>query len=174
MLRRRQFLSRSINRLSHIHTDVHTLELKIPPLALVIVAALLMWLGGVYFPTLNFRFPFQSGLAWVTGLSGGLASALGVIEFGRAKTTVDPTKPASASSLVRTGIYSRTRNPMYVGFLLILTGWAAVIANVASLLILPAFVVYMNQFQIKPEERALALIFGNDFKAYCSEAGRWI
>ena len=153
---------------------MHTLELKIPPLGLVIVAALLMWLGVVYFPTLNFRFPFQSVVAWVIGLSGALACALGVIEFRRAKTTVDPTKPDSASSLVRTGIYRRTRNPMYVGFLLILTGWAAALANLTSFLILPAFVVYMNRFQIKPEERALASIFGDDFKAYCAEARRWI
>ena len=98
----------------------------------------------------------------------------GVIEFRRAKTTVDPTKPDSASSLVRTGIYRRTRNPMYLGFLLILTGCAAALANLTSFLILPAFVVYMNRFQIKPEERALASIFGDDFKAYYSEARRWI
>ncbi|HTG44953.1 MAG TPA: isoprenylcysteine carboxylmethyltransferase family protein [Verrucomicrobiae bacterium] len=153
---------------------MHTLELKIPPLGLVIVAALLMWLGAVYFPALDFRFPFQSVVAWLIGLSGAVACALGVIEFRRAKTTVDPTKPASASSLVRTGIYRRTRNPMYVGFLLILIGWAAAVANLASFLILPAFVVYMNRFQIKPEERALASVFGDDFKAYCAEARRWI
>ena len=153
---------------------MHTLELKIPPLGLVVVAALLMWLGVGYFPTLNFRFPGQSVVAWVIGLSGALACALGVIEFRRAKTTVDPTKPDSASSLVRTGIYRRTRNPMYVGFFLILTGWAAAVANLTSFLILPAFVVYMNRFQIKPEERALAAIFGDDFKAYCAEARRWI
>jgi protein-S-isoprenylcysteine O-methyltransferase Ste14 len=158
----------------HTHAEAHTLELKIPPLVLVIIAALIMWLGAVYLPALNFRFPFQSAVSWVIGLSGALASALGVIEFRRAKTTVDPTKPNSASSLVRTGIYRCTRNPMYVGFLLILTGWAVAVANVASFLILPAFVVYMNRFQIKPEERALASIFGHDFKAYCTEARRWI
>ena len=96
----------------HTHTDVHTLELKIPPFGLVVVAALLMWLGAAYFPTLNFRFPLQSGVAWSIGLSGAIACALGIIEFNRAKTTVNPTKPDSASSLVRTGIYRRTRNPM--------------------------------------------------------------
>jgi protein-S-isoprenylcysteine O-methyltransferase Ste14 len=156
---------------------VHTLELKIPPLGLVIIAALLMWLGAVYLPALNFRFPFQSAqstVAWVVGLPGALASALGVLEFRRAKTTVDPTTPKAAAALVTTGIYRRTRNPMYVGFLLILTGWAVAVANVASFLILPAFVLYMNRFQIQPEERALASIFGQDFEAYCTEARRWI
>ena len=138
------------------------------------MAALLMWLGAAYFPALNFQFPFQSIVAWVIGMLGVLACALGISEFNRAKTTVNPTKPDSASSLVRTGIYRRTRNPMYVGFLLVLTGGAAAVANLASFLILPAFVVYMNRFQIKPEERALASIFGDDFKAYCAEARRWI
>ena len=158
----------------HTHTDVHTLELKIPPVGLVVVAALLMWLGAAYFPTLNFRFPLQPGVAWSIGLSGAIACALGIIEFNRAQTTVNPTKPDSASSLVRTGIYRRTRNPMYLGFLLILVGWATAMANVVAFVVLPGFVIYMNRFQIKPEERALTLIFGEDFKAYCVEARRWI
>ena len=153
---------------------MQNLELKIPPLVLVIIAALLIWLGAAYFPTLNFQFPFQSVVAWVIGLLGALVCALGVIEFKRAKTTVNPTRPDSASSLVRTGIYSCTRNPMYVGFLLILVGWAIAMANVLAFLVLPGFVIYMNHFQIKPEERALQSIFGDHFKAYCLETRRWV
>jgi protein-S-isoprenylcysteine O-methyltransferase Ste14 len=173
--RRLEFLkSLDQSLLVHTHVDVHTLELKIPPLGLVLVAGFLMWLGVGCFPTLNYRFPFQSLIACVIGLSGALICALGIIQFNRAKTTVNPTKPESASSLVRTGIYRRTRNPMYLGFLLILAGWAIAMANVVAFVVLPGFVIYMNQFQIKPEERALTLIFGDDFKAYCSEARRWI
>lgn len=63
---------------------------------------------------------------------------------------------------------------MYLGFLLILTGWAIAMANAAAFVILPLFVLYMNQFQIRPEERALTLIFGEDFDAYSVEARRWI
>src|SRR5436190_13804086 len=148
--------------------------MKIPPLGLVLVAALLMWLGVAYFPTLSYRFPFQSLVAWVIGLSGVLACALGIIEFNHAKTTVNPTKPESASSLVRTGIYRHTRNPMYLGFLLILVGWAIAMASAVAFVVLPGFVIYINRFQINPEERALRLIFGEDFKAYCVEARRWI
>jgi protein-S-isoprenylcysteine O-methyltransferase Ste14 len=162
------------SRFVHTHADVHNLELKIPPLGLVIVAAFFMWLGAAYSPTLNYRFPFQSLVAWVIGLSGALACALGIIQFNRAKTTVDPTKPESASTLVRTGIYRRTRNPMYLGFSLILVGWAIAMTNVVAFVVPPAFVIYMNRFQIKPEERALTLIFGEDFKAYCVETRRWI
>jgi protein-S-isoprenylcysteine O-methyltransferase Ste14 len=63
---------------------------------------------------------------------------------------------------------------MYLGFLLILIGWGIATANILGLLVLPAFVVYMNRFQIKPEERALTAIFGDDFKAFCSSVRRWI
>jgi protein-S-isoprenylcysteine O-methyltransferase Ste14 len=63
---------------------------------------------------------------------------------------------------------------MYFGFLLMLTGWAAGRANILAFLTLPAFVLYMNQFQIKPEERALTSIFGDQFRKYCSTVRRWI
>jgi protein-S-isoprenylcysteine O-methyltransferase Ste14 len=63
---------------------------------------------------------------------------------------------------------------MYLGFLLVLAGWAMSRGNLVGFLVLPAFVVYMNEFQIKPEERALTSIFGDKFKAYCSDVGRWI
>jgi protein-S-isoprenylcysteine O-methyltransferase Ste14 len=162
------------HRSSHPLTDVQTLELKIPPLALVVIAALLMWLGAASFPALTFHFPFQSGAAWAIGFFGALASTLGVMQFRRARTTVDPTKPGAASSLVTTGIYRRTRNPMYLGFLLILAACSIAFANAAALLILPAFVLYMNRFQIKPEERILTSIFGEAFKAYCVKTPRWI
>lgn len=150
------------------------LELKIPPVALIIAFALVMWLGSALAPGFNVQYPFRSIVAWVFGFVGVIIPASGFLEFKRAKTTVNPTKPQSTSSLVRTGIYSRTRNPMYLGFLLILVGWAIAMANLVAFVVLPGFVIYMNRFQIKPEERALTLIFGEDFKAYCVEARRWI
>ena len=158
----------------HTRPDVNALELKVPPVALVIIIAILMWLGAAYFPGFNFQFPFQSIVGWMVGLLGVIACTLGILEFKRAKTTVNPTKPESSSSLVRSGIYRHTRNPMYLGFLLILVGWATLTANILAFLVLPVFVLYMNRFQIKPEERALTSIFGDEFKAYCSEARRWI
>ena len=154
--------------------DRQVLELKIPPAALVLIIAFVMWLGGAFAPAFDVRFPFRSIVAWIFGLLGVIIAASGVREFKRAKTTVNPTKPQSTSSLVRTGIYSRTRNPMYLGFLLILVGWAIAMANLVAFVVLPGFVIYMNRFQIKSEERALTLIFGEDFKAYCVEARRWI
>jgi protein-S-isoprenylcysteine O-methyltransferase Ste14 len=152
----------------------HFLELKIPPVALVIFSALLIWLGAAYFPELSFRLPFQLIVGWMIGIVGLIGCTLGFIEFRRAKTTLDPTKPGASSSLVRTGIYRHTRNPMYLGFLLMLAAWATVMGNVVSFLALPAFVYYLNRFQIEPEERALGLIFGDEFRAFRSSVRRWI
>lgn len=150
------------------------LELKIPPVALVIITAGLMWLGSRYAPRLNFELPFRWMIASVFGWLGFVICALGIVEFRRVKTTVNPTKPEAASSLVTSGIYRHTRNPMYLGFFMILAGWTAMTANLTAFLLLPAFVLYMNEFQIKPEERALKSIFGEQFRAYCSVVRRWV
>jgi protein-S-isoprenylcysteine O-methyltransferase Ste14 len=151
-----------------------SLELKVPPVALVIFAAVLMWLGAVYFPKFSFHFPFQSILGWMIGVLGLIGSTLGFVEFRRAKTTLNPIKPGTSSSLVKAGIYRFTRNPMYLGFLLMLAAWATVMGNVVSFFVLPAFVFYLNRFQIEPEERALTSIFGDEFRAYRSDVRRWI
>lgn len=162
------------SRVSHTRPRVHAIELKVPPVALVIIAAFFIWLGAAYAPGLSFELPLRSTIAWGFGLLGATTSALGVREFKRSKNTVNPTKPESSSTLVRSGIYRYTRNPMYLGFLLILIGCAIAAANVVAFVVLLRFVGYMNRFQIEPEERALTLIFGEDFKAFCFEARRWI
>jgi protein-S-isoprenylcysteine O-methyltransferase Ste14 len=158
----------------HTPSGRQVLELKIPPVALVIIIGFAMWLGRAFAPVFNFQFPFQSIVAWLFAFLGITVSALGFLEFRRAKTTLNPTTPGSSSSLVTHGVYQHTRNPMYLGFLLILLGWATATANLLAFLFLPAFVLYMNEFQITPEERALVGIFGDEFKRYCSHVRRWI
>lgn len=63
---------------------------------------------------------------------------------------------------------------MYVGFLLMLAAWGVFLANVLSILLLPLFVVYLNQFQIIPEENALLVKFGDDYARYLKSVRRWI
>lgn len=105
---------------------------------------------------------------------GVACSLAGVIAFRRARTTVNPTTPDAASSLVCTGFHRLTRNPMYLGLLLVLCGWAILLSSPWSLLGAAAFVLYMNAFQIAPEERALARIFGSAFAAYTTSVRRWL
>ncbi|MCY1553776.1 Phospholipid methyltransferase [compost metagenome] len=107
-------------------------------------------------------------------LAGAFVALFGVASFRRAKTTVNPTTPGAASALVDSGIYRYSRNPMYLGLLLVLAGWGLWLAHALALLGLPAFVVYMNRFQIAPEERALTAVFGDAFAAYRQKVRRWI
>jgi len=150
------------------------LELKIPPLVVVLVTAALMWLVARTVPELGFVVPARDVVAISIALAGVVTSALGVVSFRRAGTTTNPMKPESSSSLVTSGIYKLTRNPMYLGFLLVLLGWAIFLSNVPAFLFLPAFVLYMNRFQINPEERTLAALFGQEFAAYKASVRRWL
>ena len=150
------------------------LELKIPPPAVALVTALLMWLVSRATPAFGFVFPARNVFAISLAAAGVTTAISGVITFRRARTTVNPLKPESASSLVNWGVYSVTRNPMYLGLLLVLTGWAIFLSNLLGFLFLPAFVLYINRFQIAPEERALTSLFGRDFVAYQSRVRRWL
>ena len=150
------------------------LALKVPPVPLVVIVAALMWAISSAVPALDFYLPAKSLSAVSLPLIGAVVCLAGVVSFHRAKTTVNPMKPDSASSLVVSGIYKYTRNPMYLGFLLVLLGWAAFLSNLAALALLPAFVAYMNRFQIRPEERVLASLFPNDYPAYRAKVRRWI
>jgi protein-S-isoprenylcysteine O-methyltransferase Ste14 len=105
---------------------------------------------------------------------GVAATAAGVIAFKRAQTTVDPTRPANASVVVTHGIYAFTRNPMYLGMLLALAAWAVFLGSLPAWLALPAFVKYMNRFQIEPEERFLRQKFGDPYDGYLLRVRRWL
>jgi protein-S-isoprenylcysteine O-methyltransferase Ste14 len=150
------------------------LALKLPPVPLVVIVAALMWVASSLTPTFDFFLPAKS--LWAVGLAliGAVICLSGVVSFGRAKTTVNPMKPDSTSSLIVSGVYKYTRNPMYLGFVLVLLGWAAFLSNLAALALLPAFVVYIDQFQIRPEERVLGSLFPHEYPAYRARVRRWI
>lgn len=150
------------------------LETKIPPPLVGGACALAMYLAAL--PPADLALPRSLRLALALGFAAaGLAVDLaGLIAFRRARTTVNPLRPGSASSLVREGIYRRSRNPMYLGMLLVLAGWAAWLANPLALLGLPAFVLYIGRFQIVPEERALSQRFGAEFERYRAQVRRWL
>ena len=109
----------------------------------------------------------------VAGL-GIVTAAAGVLAFRRARTTVDPLHLDKSTAIVSTGIYRITRNPMYLGMLLAVVGWALFLANPVTLAGPVLFVLYMNRFQIRPEERALAERFGQPYRAYFSGVRRWL
>lgn len=150
------------------------LELTIPPPLVMLVIGLLMWLLSFIFPTLTMASISSLSGAAIIGLGGLGISMAGVITFMRAKTTSDPRKPADASTLVTSGIYRLTRNPMYLGVLLILIAWGLTLGNLLALICAFIFVPYINRYQILPEERLLEDKFGAVFTAYKAKVRRWI
>lgn len=151
-----------------------SLKLKIPPPVQGLFWATIMWGASNVWPDFKFRFKGQNiiGLGLV---SVGLAIELiSVGAFFRNKTTVNPMKPEKASKLVITGLYRFSRNPMYLGLLTLLTGWAIILGNPFNVICLAAFVFGMNWLQIVPEEVRLARIFGQDYQDYKNRVRRWI
>lgn len=153
---------------------MHALELKIPPVALALLIALAMWGAPAVFPSADLPLAVRAFIGIVCGVAGMAVILAGIVSIRRARTTINPTKPDSASTLVTSGIYRHTRNPMYLGVVFALVGWAAFLANALALVGAFAFAAYMNRFQIAPEERALAAIFGAEYAAYTSRVRRWL
>ena len=152
---------------------MNKLELKVPPPAAALLVAVAMWLVASRTDALSFALPERRALSMVLAALGIAVSAAGTWSFWRARTTVNPTRPEAASSLVATGIFRITRNPMYLGLFLVLAGWAAHLANAAALAGPLLFALYITRFQILPEERVLAAKFGPDFEAYKLRTRRW-
>ncbi len=150
------------------------LELRVPPPVVAGATALLMWLAARPLAPLDFPLPGKTGLAPALAVAGLSLGVVALLQFKRARTSHHPRTPHEASTLVTGGLYRFTRNPMYLGVLLVLAGWAVWLANVAAFAGLPAFVAYLNRFQIGPEERALEARFGAAFAEYRRAVRRWL
>lgn len=150
------------------------LEARIPPPVVGLAVGALMWGMSRIGPILDFPWAVRASAAVVLALLGGAISVAGVVSFSRARTTVNPLKPETATALVASGIYRWTRNPMYLGFSMALLGWGVFLASPWGVLGPVIFVLYMNRFQIAPEERALEKLFGSSYLAYQSRVRRWL
>jgi protein-S-isoprenylcysteine O-methyltransferase Ste14 len=150
------------------------LENRIPPPIVALAFALAMAACAYVLPIASVSFSGR-GLAAGAILTAGLAVILAsVLQFLRARTTVNPLAPEAATSLVTNGLFRFTRNPMYLGMALILAAWAIWLANGVGALLPLGFVAYINRFQIAPEERALRAHFGHEFEVYAVRVRRWI
>jgi protein-S-isoprenylcysteine O-methyltransferase Ste14 len=153
---------------------VRWLENRVPPPVVAILVAAAMWLLARWWPIAQFSVPSPVLTGFAVAAAGGIVSTAGVREFRRVKTTVNPLHPERASSIVTTGIYRRTRNPMYVGISLVLLGCFLAFGGLSAAVGLPAFVWYITRFQILPEERTLEAKFGAEYSAYRASVRRWL
>jgi protein-S-isoprenylcysteine O-methyltransferase Ste14 len=153
---------------------MHALELRIPPALVWFLAAGAIFACARGFPAGRSELPARHAVAVGCALAGLALALAGVREFRRAQTTVNPLEPGRARSIVSSGVYRHTRNPMYLGMALGLVGWALWTGSLAGLVVVPVFMSYLTLFQIIPEERALLARFGSAYADYCVQVRRWL
>jgi zinc D-Ala-D-Ala carboxypeptidase len=153
---------------------MRSLENKIPPPIVAVVIAAAMWGMSGLQPTLPLAPLVRQAAVLGLAVLGVGFDLLGLIAFLRSKTTINPLQPGKASALVTAGVYRVSRNPMYLGLLLLLTAWAIHLSSVWSCLGPVFFVLYINRFQIAPEERVLRGLFGEEYARYAARVRRWL
>ena len=142
-----------------------------PPIVTLVFALLSFWLAN-YLPKLAFNYQWLSSLLMI--LIGLTVIVIGVKTFHKSDTTVNPLNPSEASHLVTDGVFSFTRNPMYLGMVIILLGVSIYNGVYVGIIILPCFIFYITEFQIKPEEEAMEEIFAGVYTDYLKRVRRWL
>jgi protein-S-isoprenylcysteine O-methyltransferase Ste14 len=118
-------------------------------------------------------YPGRRALTATLGIVGAGVMATAVWQFWQARTTIDPLAPQTTSALVTTGLYSRSRNPIYIADALVLAAHAAWLGRPLALLGIPALVGALHP-QIRAEETALQERFGPAYEAYVARIPRWV
>lgn len=117
--------------------------------------------------------PRRITVAVMLGAAVGIAgSAAGL--FRSAGTTIDPHHPERSTTLVTTGVYRLTRNPIYLAFGLALLAHAVHRGSALALLPIAGYLTWIDRLQIPVEEAALRAQFGNEWEAYSSSVPRWL
>ena len=151
-----------------------SLEHKIPPPVVGALVAAAMWSVSALGP----QFPIATGPKYaavaILAVAGVAFDLLGLLAFRAFRTTVNPLKPERASAMVTSGVYRVSRNPMYVGMVLLLLAWAVNLSALLPFAGPPIFVLYITRFQIQSEERLLKGIFGEEYSAYAARVRRWL
>lgn len=146
--------------------------LDIPPVWLLLFIVL-AWLQSKH---LTYGLEFGSGWADLLGgilIGGGLLLiVLALSEFRRHATTVVP--HGTPERLIQSGIFSRTRNPIYVGDALVLAGFILRFDAVLALPLVPVFVWVIERRFILPEEDRLRRLFRMDYARYERKVRRWV
>jgi protein-S-isoprenylcysteine O-methyltransferase Ste14 len=150
------------------------LDHKTPPPIIGGMIAAAMWASATVGPHLIVTEWFKYTLIISLVLIGLAFELAGVLAFRAHRTTVNPMRPERTRSVVTSGVYQISRNPMYVGMSCMLLGLAVYLASLVSAFGPVAFVCYITQFQIKPEEHVLASIFGDDYLQYLEKVRRWV
>jgi len=146
---------------------------KIAPFAVFLITILLMYALKRFLPFGYFDFFgrfYLMGALLVVALIVGVTALL---QFYRAKTTVNPMRPENSTTLVTNGVYAFSRNPMYFALLLVLLAWGLWLGNAFNTILAAGFVSFMNKYQVSLEEKALGKRFGKEYGDYLTRVRRW-
>ena len=149
------------------------MRLKIPPAGVFLIFAVLMYGADRVLPVGDFDFFGRTILLRFLILAGIILGVLALLQFAKHKTSSNPLKIEKATTLVTNGVYRISRNPMYLGLLLILLAWGLYLGNAFNAITAAGFVSYMNAFQIRQEEEILRQKFGEHYNRYCKAVRRW-
>ena len=149
-----------------------SLENKIPPLIIVVFFLVLIFFLKNLLEV--FAFSYQIYVSFFFLCLAVSFFLTGIIEFKKQKTTLNPLMPEESTTLVKTGVFKFSRNPIYLSLLNLLIAFSIYLGSFLGLIITPLFVIYMNLFQIVPEEKALLKLYGKEFENYCSKVRRCI
>jgi len=145
---------------------------KIPPPIVTFICGLAIYFSKTFF--IQFFSYNNNTISLFLLILGLTVFTLAVKAFNRKKTTVNPLEPRQASSLVSTGIFKYSRNPMYLGMLIILLAISFKFNLVGGIVISLFFYLFITKFQILPEEEAMNELFGDEFIEYSNRTRRWI
>jgi len=145
---------------------------KIPPPVVTFICGIVIYFSKSIFN--QFLSYSNNTVSLFLLISGFVVFISAVQSFRKQKTTVNPLEPRQASSLVTSGIFKFSRNPMYLGMLIILLSISFKFNLIGGIITSLFFYFFITKFQIVPEEAAMNELFGNQFIDYCKKTRRWI
>ena len=146
--------------------------IKIPPPILVLILTSLVYFSSTKLESIYL--PYRQTVSVLILIIGLVVIISPVFDFIKSKTTVNPVKFQNVNRLVTTGIYRYSRNPMYLGMILIIISTTVYYLNLLSVFSPLIFYIWINKFQISREEIFLEGKFGNEYLKYKSKTRRWI
>ena len=151
------------------------MHLRIPPPIVALIGILLIFLSKDYILILYLHPHLQNTLSILFLIIGFVIIFSATKEFKKSETTVNPMKPETSTSLVTSGIFKYTRNPMYLGLTSILLASCFYFSSLLGIIVyVPLFILYITVFQIIPEEETMKGLFNDEYLDYCSKVRRWI
>ena len=151
------------------------MHLKIPPPIVTLIGILLIFLSKDYILILYLHPHLQNTLSFLFLIIGFIIIFSATKEFKKSETTINPMKPETSTSLVTSGIFKYSRNPMYLGLTSILLASCFYFSSLLGIIVyVPLFILYITVFQIIPEEETMKSLFKDEYLGYCSKVRRWI